>query len=333
MSEVTVKTQKDWDAIPNDFNGVIYINAAKETIIIVRERKGWRVEAWDNSSVEAWDNSSVVARDNSSVEAWDNSSVVARDNSSVVARDNSSVEAWDNSSVVARDNSSVVARDNSSVEAWGNSSVVAFDNSSVEAWDNSSVVARDNSNVVARDNSSVEAWDNSSVVARDNSSVAGQGNTQICQYSDTAKIQTIGNSRIVWPPRTVKEYCDFYGVKVQDGHAVLYKALYKSDDKYISPYNNNFTYEVNEIKTYECDSRTERDYSFGLHVAHMPWCIDLGRDWDNLAILECIVPLDCIVLPKNTNGKVRTSKLTVVREVPPNEWGIYGKVFAKRTRP
>jgi hypothetical protein len=282
VSDITVKTQKEWDDIPSDFGGIVYINSARETIIIVRERKGWRVEARGNSSVVAWGNSSVVAWENSSVEAWGNSSV----------------------------------------EAWGNSSVVAWENSSVVAWENSSVVAWENSSVVA--------WENSSVEARGNSSVEGQGNAQICQCSDAAKIQAVGNSRIVWLPRSVEEYCGFYGIKVLDGNAVLYKATIKKGSKYHSSHDNQFTYEIGETKEHNCDPRTDRDCSFGLHVAHMPWCIDFGRGWDGLAIIECLVPLDCIVLPTNTGGKVRTSKLTVSREVPCEEWGVYGKIYAKR---
>lgn len=40
--------------------------------------------------------------------------------------------------------------------------------------------------------------------------------------------------------------------------------------------------------------------------------------------------MDKVVVPKYTDGKVRTSELTVIREVPMEEWGIYGKIMAKQ---
>jgi hypothetical protein len=138
--EITIKTQAEFDKLPDKFERYTYINIkSTERIVVNKARENSSVEAWGNSSVEAWENSSVVAWENSSVEARENSSVVARENSSVVARGNSSVETRENSSVVAWGNSSVEARENSSVVARGNSSVVAWGNSSVVAWDCASV--------------------------------------------------------------------------------------------------------------------------------------------------------------------------------------------------
>ena len=113
--EIEVHSQKEFDDVSKEFDGVIVI---KNTIEII--------------SVVARENSRVVARGNSSVEAWENSRVEARGNSSVVAWENSSVEAWGNSSV----------------EAWGNSSVEAWRNSSVVAWENSHGKAFDNSRIL-----------------------------------------------------------------------------------------------------------------------------------------------------------------------------------------
>jgi hypothetical protein len=135
MAEIYIKTQKEFDELPQKFEvyTYIYLKDTKERIVIIGRR--------GNSSVVAWGNSSVVARENSSVEAWENSSVEAWGNSSVVAWGNSSVVAWENSSVVAWGNSSVEARENSSVVAWGNSSVEAWGNSIVRIfWDTAKVI-------------------------------------------------------------------------------------------------------------------------------------------------------------------------------------------------
>jgi len=240
----------------------------------------------------------------------------------VVARENSSVEAWENSSVEARENSSVVAWGNSSVVAWGNSSVVTRENSSVEAWGNSSVVAWGNSSVVARGNSSV--------VARENSSVEARENAQIAKYSDIAKLTTSGNARIVnGYPQTIEEYLDLHGIAHKDGVATLYKAV--RNDLCSFHVHPGVWYEVGKTIQQKCDPDVSRDCSFGLHVSHLQLALDFGRgNSDKFKIIEVAVPIANIVLPHRCDGKVRTSELTVLREVPLEECGLYGKMLAKR---
>lgn len=41
---------------------------------------------------------------------------------------------------------------------------------------------------------------------------------------------------------------------------------------------------------------------------------------NDMALLECEVPVKNIIVCKDTDGKVRTSKLKVLREVPKEEW-------------
>ena len=239
MREITVKTQKEWDDVPKEFEGHIYIQSKEK--IVIAQRKGF----------------CVVARGNSSVVAWENSSVVAWENSSVVARGNSSVVAWENSSVEAR------------------------------------------------------------------------GNVQIAKYSAFAKLQTHGNARIVTLPQTAEEYCDFYGLEIREGNAILYKAV-REDLSAI--HTSQFKYQVGGTFTETCDPSKDRDCSYGLHVSHLNWAVDFGRGRGYFKIIECAVPLDKVVIPKYTDGKVRTSELTVLREVPQEEWGLYWKVISRRGR-
>ena len=310
LLEITVKSQEELDAIPDSFSGRIYVEFGTcFNKAIVNKRYG----------------SSVVACGNSSVVALENSSVVARESSSVEARGNSSVEAWENSSVVARGNSSVVALENSSVVAWGNSSVEARGNSSVEAWENSSVVARGNSSVVALENSSVEAWENSSVEAR--------GNTQVVDAYGTAKIEITGNARIVYNPKTIREYCDFYGIDYDKRNGRFFKAVHKIGGRYYSDSDNDYEYVIgSKQKPDAFDENANEDCGHGLHIAYLSWVLDYGKDWDDLAILEVEAVLDEIVVPNGSPGKVRAPELTVIREVPLEECGIYGKILAKRRK-
>ncbi|HWS31020.1 MAG TPA: hypothetical protein VN512_13020 [Clostridia bacterium] len=209
-------------------------------------------------------------------------------------------------------------------------SVMARGNSSVVAWENSSVVARGNSSVVAWENSSVEARGNSSVEARGNSSVVASANAQIVDRLNGGRIEITGNARIVYMPKTIHEFMDFYGIKHNKKTATFFKAVMKDGDLYRSSYKNAFTYSIGETKIEYCDPDVSVECGSGLHIAHLAWALDFGRDWSNLAILEVETDIDKIILPTGTDGKVRTSELKVLREVPLDECGVYGKILAKR---
>jgi hypothetical protein len=174
------------------------------------------------------------------------------------------------------------------------------------------VVARENSSVVARENSRVEAW----------------GNVQIVQYSADAKLIVKGNARIVrgWP-QSLDEYISLHEINVRDNQAILYKSV---RDDLASHYDPKYQYAIGETSRAKCNTNAAYACSNGLHVSHLAWAIDFGRQSDeNFRILECAVPIDKIVLPKQCDGKVRTSKLTVLREVPPSEWGLMGTILGR----
>ena len=242
--------------------------------------------------------------------------VVAKENSSIVARENSSVEAWENSSVVAWGNSSIVAKGNSSVVAYGNSSIVAWGNSSVEA----------------RENSSVEAWENSSVVAKENSSVVAWGNSQIVDMLNGGRIEITGNARIVYMPKTIEEYCSFYGIKHDKKKGRFFKCVHKNKDGiYYSDNDSDFEYEIGtKAIPDDFDKDKNEDCGHGIHVAYLAWVLDYGRNWNDLAILEVEADLEEIVVPFGSPGKVRCKEVVVLREVPLEECGTYGKILAKR---
>lgn len=240
---------------------------------------------------------------------YDFASVVACGNSSVVALGNCSVEAWENSSVEARENSSVVA----------------YGNSSVEAWENSSVVALGNSSIVACGNSSVEVWENSSVEAI--------GNSQINQKSDTSKIKTYGNARIVRDPCSIDEYVNFYGIENSNGKAKLFKAVRKRDRLYRSDWDSDFVYTIGKSVVADgfCTDPNE-DCGHGIHMAYLNWCLAYGSSWPDLAILEVEVDMSTVVVPRHGSGQVRAPSCKVIREVPLEECGLYGKMIANKRK-
>ena len=261
MSEITVTTQQQFDNLPRDYHGIIYIKfGTPYDRAIVR----WR-----------YDFASVVALGNSSVEAFGNSSVEARENSAVKAFGNSSVEAWENSAVEARGNSYVEACGNSSVVAWGNS--------------------------------------------------------QINQKSIVSKIKVSGNARIVRDPCSIDEYVDFYGIENSNGKAKLFKAVRKRDGLYRSGWDSDFVYTIGKSVVADgfCTDPNE-DCGHGIHMAYLNWCLVYGSPWPDLAILEVEVDMSTVVVPKYSSGKVRAPSCKVIREVPLEECGLYGKILARR---
>ena len=209
--------------------------------------------------------------------------------------------------------------------------VVARGNSSVVARENSSVVARENSSVEAWENSSVEAWENSSVVAWGNSSVVAWGNTQVVDSSRSHAIKTSGNSRIVYNPKTAEEYLNFYGIDQTDGKAKLYKAVHKRDGRYFSDNDRGFEYVVGRTATADyLDDDPEEDCGHGIHMSYKEWAVNYGKRWSDLAIIEVEADVSKIIVPTDNPGKVRTDKVTVVREVPLADCGLIGEWLSKK---
>ena len=217
-------------------------------------------------------------------------------------------------SVEARENSSVEAWENSSVEAWGNSSVVAWENSSVEAWGNSSVVA----------------WGNSSVVARENSSVVAKHNSQVNDRTRTHKVSVSGNARVVYDPQNIQEYIEAYELDHDEKTVHLFKAVHKQNGKYMADWTD-FEYIIGEVAVADCLTKdVEVDCGHGIHMAYKEWCLTYGANWSDLAILELETDISGVIVPLGGAGKVRSEKARVIREVPLDECGLYGKVLARR---
>ena len=144
------------------------------------------------------------------------------------------------------------------------------------------------------------------------------------------RIKISGNARIVHNPKNVHEYMDFYGLPHTKKYGTFYKAVRKADGKYISGYDCNFEYEVGKTaKSEYLDTDVSELCGKGIHVAYLQWVLDFGKNWDDLAILEVKAKLDNVIVPLNA-GKVRVDEVKVIREVPLEECGLYGKILARR---
>jgi len=275
---VTVKTQAELNAALAAKADIIYIDSPAGVWLTVSATHGSRVEAWGSSR--------VVARGSSSVEAWGSSRVVARGSSSVVAWDSSSVEAWDSSRVVAWDSSRVVARGSSRVVARGSSSVVAWDSSRVEAWGSSSV----------------EAWDSSSVVA----------GTHVAVHLHSQRVTLSGGVVIDMTALDLTDpqaWCDYAGIRVEDGNAILCKAV---DDNWHAGHSYKLTAYAPGTTVTAPDWRDDNDCGGGLHVCPTP---HHARDhfFEASRFVEVSAPLVSLRVIDLTKCKVPS--LVVLREV------------------
>ena len=247
--------------------------------------------------------------------SYDYARAVLRDNASAVLRDNARAEL--------RDNASAVLWDNASAELWNNASAVLWDNASAVLRDNARAVLRDNASAVLRDNASAELWDNASAEA--------SGNAQIVDVCRSGRASISWNARVVYLPQSLEEFISHYGIK-GDGEITLYKAVHKHNEQYFSDYDDEFEYRIGETAVPDngFDDDAHEKCGAGINMAPLHWCLDYGRKWSDLAILEMTALREDVVVPMNTDGKVRARKAKVVREVPLSECGIYGEILAKR---
>ena len=319
LEEIVVTSQSELDMIPDGFKGRIYIESGVVRLTRVFLRR-------------------VITRGDAYVEVYENASVKAYENSHVDAYGNAYVDAYGNAYVVARGNAYIKAYENVLVEAGGNVHVEAYENVLVEARGNASVEARGNAYIKAWNNTCVKALENASVEAWGNSCIEAGGNVRVVAGSSMTRIQISGNARIVYYPKSIEDFMNFYGIKHDKKTAIFYKAVRrievagKTPVKYqfVSDYISDFEYPIGSIVSAECDQDVSQDWTYGIHISYLGRAIDVGRDWTNKAIIEVETKIEDIILPINTNGNVRTSKVKVLREVPLEECGVFGKILARR---
>ncbi|HMO76755.1 MAG TPA: hypothetical protein PKD48_15570, partial [Sphingopyxis sp.] len=137
-----------------------------------------------------------------------------------------------------------VAWESSRVVAWESSRVVARESSSVVAWESSRVVARESSRVVAWESSRVEAWESSRVVARGLSMLQVKSARCKIEASDMVAVNlwngasAKGGRQFEVKLSTPQDWCDYYGVRTEDGMAIVYKGV---KENYRSHHGGDYT--------------------------------------------------------------------------------------------
>src|SRR5208282_5770927 len=117
---------------------------------------------------------------------------------------------------VVRGSAHVVARESAHVEAWESAHVEAWGSAHVEAWESA--------HVEARESAQVEAWGSAHVEARESAQVQASKYVGIHRFGKGPKVK--GGVLIQVPEiKTMEDFCDWYGVEVKRGRAMLYKCV------------------------------------------------------------------------------------------------------------
>lgn len=104
-----------------------------------------------------------------------------------------------------------------------------------------------------------------------------------------------------------------------------YKAVKKTaDGRYISAWDNKTEYIVGQEITAKMCEDPDRTAVPGIHIASLPFAQKYGDCWPDVAILEIEVNMADVVIP-DAKDQIRTKRGLVLREVPMEEMGEWGK--------
>jgi hypothetical protein len=177
----------------------------------------------------------------------------------VRAWDSATVEAWDSATVEAWGSATVRASGSATVRAWGSATVRAWDSATVEAWGSATVRAWGSA--------TVEAWGACQVIVRGLAKVLASAFVAVTILSAQAKVD--GGIQITPPDTTTgAAWCEFYGVPVTEGVAVLYKAV---QDDWRGTMKTTVTYRPGEIPAAPDWDGGKAECGGGLHFFAHPW--------------------------------------------------------------
>ncbi|MGH2980166.1 MAG: hypothetical protein ACRDLQ_11115 [Solirubrobacterales bacterium] len=244
--------------------------------VFVRARGQSRVMARASAIVEAAGAAGVTAQARAAVTAADCCHVWALSNA--VLNLSGDVRAW------VRGTSFTTASERATVSAWGSANVVARGSASVEARENAVVVAGGTTTVRAFGGVMVRAWGSARVEAQEGVAVMRHGAGVAVSRGTVTEAVRFQNA---------EEWCNYYGVQVEDGVATLYKAV---DEEFNSDHGTSYR-PGSEPQADDWD-RGERECGGGLHFSPQPM-FAVPSPGDRMRFLACPVRLEDIVVHPN----------------------------------
>jgi hypothetical protein len=281
----------------------VAVEAGGSTTIVATDRTNVRalhaatVEASGSAVVSAGDRVFVRARDAVTVAATRNAVVEASDTASVMAMAWAFVRATDACRVRVLSSAQVTASGQVHVWAWGQAAVTGLEDSAIEAWGSATVMATGSGTVEARENAIVLAGGTVRVRAVGGAMVRARGRAQIeatdgVSITRHSRAATVSGGRVTDAVRfaTPQEWCEYYGVEVNDGVAILFKAV----DEDFNSYHGMSYRPGTEPRAPDWDGG-ERECGGGLHFSPRP-TFALPRPTDSMRFVACPVRLEDIVV-------------------------------------
>ncbi len=310
--EIVVHTQKEFDDIKQDFDGLIIIKDTDEEIIVTPRNKATikiggssHATVKGTAYVKAIDEAYVKAFDSATIEAFNKANIIAAGTSIVIAFGYANIIALNKSYVLATSAVQVKAFDMTFVTASGKSYIKAFDCAVVKAIMPAHVEAYGSSNVQAFDKAYVEAHGTSIIKAYRLANVKGFDNAVIFYYED-AVIELHDNatskrlSNIGYTKNDLLSLAEHIDNKI-----VLYKSV--NPDTFCDFYTGEIKYEIGkEVECPDWDSREMSQCGNGLHLSVFPLDTQIYNEG---TILKCLVDPDDIVMFYNDISKVRCRKV------------------------
>src|SRR3990167_4805450 len=346
-----ITTQKEFDSIKSDFVGEILICETKGSLLINRSFDKARINVSYNATIEyVYGNATIESvSGNATIEyVSDNATIEYVSGNATIkyVSDNATIKYVSGNATIK------YVYGNATIESvYGNATIESVSgNATIEyVYGNATIkYVSDNATIkYVSDNATIESVSGNATIkyVSDNACillmtglaslvllysakrVVAQGMNLIRQIG-TKKIDIVKGKNVTFvqikktitESPTLEMYKNFYPVEKKGNELLIYKAVHKIDGKYFSEHSKSYEYKIGELKEEKNDSSTSNSCSFGIHISHLIWACIFGRDWKDLAILECEVSPKDIVVSKDCDRKVRASKIKILRELDKNEY-------------
>jgi hypothetical protein len=274
MDEIIIHNQREMDAVPIDYTGRIIIegeNIAVKRNRVVKLRGKSTAYLYDNAIAELYDNASAYLFNASRVLLYDKSNAYLHDNARAYLYSNAFAELYNNTIAELYDKTNVRLHNMSIAYLRDKSNAYLYNNAIAYLCNNTKAYLQDNTKAYLNDAATAELYGNATAVMYDITTAELYGNSQVVDESESHNITLHGNARVVYLPRNIDEYLDYFGIKHTKDMATLYKAVRKTDDgKYVSNHNATFEYPIGKYKTEECNTDATQSCSCGIHIAPLP---------------------------------------------------------------
>jgi len=349
MKEIIVRTQAEFDAIKPDQDGYIFVEGGteKQPIVIKTRFESAEIvvrgQAWADvggSATIGYVRDSATIRDvggSATIRYVGGSAIIGYVGGSATIRDvgGSATIRYVGGSATIRD-----VGGSATIRYVGGSAIIGYVGGSAtiryvggsatirDVRDSATIrYVRDSATIgYVRDSATMTLYGEAMVSAYSAKSIICKGyNVVKIRKSDRKNVKLVmgKNATLVIVPDFKPTFSDFaarFPVEVKGKSAILYKAVHKRDGRYVSQFDSSFDYAVGAVKNAKCSPSKTKSCTTGMHVADKGYALNFGSGWDDLALLECAVPTSKIVVASDCDGKVRTSELKVLREVPPEEY-------------